>query len=54
MEARSGQNNDNKIVPQANLIPLHWQLLWTYVFLSSLNNTFFSVLVFNQHELFLV
>ena len=44
MEARSGQNHDNKIAPHVNLIQLQ-QILWTCVFLSSLNNTFFSVLI---------
>ena len=48
MKALSGQNHDNKIAPQVNFNPtnLLQQILQTCcVFLSSLNNTFFSVLV---------
>ena len=45
MEARSGQNHDNTLHHKSILIQLQ-QILWTCcVFLSSLNNTFFSVLV---------
>ena len=45
MEARSGQNHDNTLHHKSISIQLQ-QILWTCcVFLSSLNNTFFSVLV---------
>ena len=45
MEARSGQNYDTKLHYKSVLIPLQ-QMLWTCcIFLSSINNTFFSVLV---------
>ena len=45
MEARSGQNHDNTLHHKSILIQLQ-QILWTRcVFLSSLNNTFFSLLV---------
>jgi len=46
MEARSGHKHYNKIAPQVNFNPTAQQILWTCcVFLSSLNNTFFSVLI---------
>ena len=46
MKASSGQNLDNKIAPQVNLIQLQQILSGKCcVFLSSLSNTFFSVLV---------
>ena len=47
IKARSGQNHDNKKLHRKSiLIPLQQILLWTRcVFLSSLNNTFLSVLV---------
>ena len=47
MKARSGQNHDNKIAPQVNFNPTAANtLIWTCcIFLSSINNTFFSVLV---------
>ena len=45
-EARSGQNHYNKIASQVNFNPTAQQILWTCcVLLSSLNNTFFSVLI---------
>ena len=45
-EARSGQNHYNKIAPQVNFNPTAQQILWTCcVLFSSLNNTFFSVLI---------
>ena len=45
MEARSGQNHDNTLHHKSILIQLQ-QILWTRcAFLSSLNNTFFSLLV---------
>ena len=47
MKACSGQNHDNKIAPQVNFSPIAANtVLWTCcIFLSSINNTFFSVLV---------
>ena len=45
-EAHSGQNHDNKIALQVSFNPALQQILWTCcLFLSSINNTFFSVLV---------
>ena len=46
MEAHSGQNHDNKIAQQVSFNPALQQILWTCcLFLSSINNTFFSVIV---------
>ena len=45
MKARSGQNHDNKIAPQVNFNPTAANIMDILFFLSSLNNTFFSVLV---------
>ena len=49
MKARSGQNLDNKIAPQVNFNPTAVNIIilsgTCCVFLSSLKNTFFSVLV---------
>ena len=45
MKARSGQNHDNKIAPQVNFNPTAANIMDILLFLSSLNNTFFSVLV---------
>ena len=45
-EAHSGQNHDNKIALQVSFNLALQQILWTCcLFLSSINNTFFSVLV---------
>ena len=45
-EAHSGQNHDNKIALQVSFSLALQQILWTCcLFLSSINNTFFSVLV---------
>ena len=45
-EAHSGQNHDNKIALQVSLNLALQQILWTCcLFLSSINNTFYSVLV---------
>ena len=45
MEARRGQNRDNKIAPQVNFNPTAPNIMARCVFSSSPNNTFFSVLV---------
>ena len=46
LEAHSGQNHDNKIAQQVSFNPALQQILWTCcLFLSSINNTFFSVIV---------
>ena len=45
MKPRSGQNHDNKIAPQVNFNPTAANIMDILLFLSSLNNTFFSVLV---------
>ena len=47
MKARSGQNHDNKIAPQVNFNPTaaNTVLRTCCIFLSLINNTFFSVLV---------
>ena len=46
MKARFGQNHDNKISPQVNFSPTAANIMDNCcVFLSSLDNTFFSVLV---------
>ena len=45
MEARPGQNRDNKIAPQVNFNPTAPNIMARCVFSSSPNNTFFSVLV---------
>ena len=45
MEARSGQNHDNNIAQQVSFNPTQ-QIFWTCcLFLSSINNTFFRMLV---------
>ena len=45
MEASSGQNHDNKIALQVNFNPTAANIMDFCIFLSSINNTFFSVLV---------
>ena len=45
MEARSGQNHDNKIAPQVNFNPTTANIMDLLHILLSINKTFFSVLV---------
>ena len=45
MEARSGQNHDNKIAVHVNFNPTAANIMDLLHILSSINNTFFSVLV---------
>ena len=45
MEARSGQNHDNIIALQVNFNPTEANIMDLLHILSSINNTFFSVLV---------
>ena len=45
MEARSGQNHDNKIAPHVNFNTTAANIMDMLCILSSLNNTFFSVLI---------
>ena len=45
MEAPSGQNHDNKIAVQVNFNPTAANIMDLLHILSSINNTFFSVLV---------
>ena len=45
MEARSGQNHDNKIAPQVKFNLTASNIMELLHILSSINNAFFSVLV---------